>query len=119
MAQHAGAAGATRLPQHNHADPPRDRHEHDVHDHDPADHERHHHDIRQDHDQDAADPGPEPLHPLGCVEHEVVVLVGAQVAATAHDPLRRLHGLAHFDLGPSLYEERVQDAGRVHEALAG
>src|SRR5882724_770891 len=51
------------------------------------------------------DPGPESLHAFGRVEHEVVVLVGTQVSAAAHDSFRDLHGFAHLGLGPSLHEE--------------
>src|SRR5204862_2230704 len=116
LPQHV-SAGAERLPQADLAGALRHGHQHDVHDHDPADHERHDHYAREDHDENAADPGPKSLHSLGRVEHEIIVLVGAQVAAAAHDSLRHLHGLAHLDFGPCLYEKGVHHAGWVHEAL--
>src|SRR6266851_2509888 len=112
-----GSRRAERLPQADLTGALAHRHEHDVHDHDAADHERHDHHARENDDENAADSGPESLHPLGRIEHEVVVLVGPQVVPAAHDPLRHLHGLAHLDLGPGLHQKGVHHAGRVHEAL--
>jgi len=122
LAQHVAAPGAERFAQADLTGALRHRHEHDVHDHDAADHERHDHDPGQDHDEDPADPGPELLDTLGRVEHEVVVLPRAEVAAAAHDALGLLHRLAHLDLGGSLHEQGIEDAGRwslVKRPVAG
>src|SRR5207248_10933659 len=102
LAQYVAAPRAEGLPQADLASPFRDRHQHDVHDHDAADDQRHEHDARDDGGEDRADAGPESLDAFRGVEHEIVVLLGAQMAPAAHDPLGLLDRLTHFDVGPRL-----------------
>src|SRR5713226_484863 len=69
----------------------------------------------QDDDENAADPRPELLHALRCVEHKIVVLLGPQVTAAAHDALGLGHRLPHLGIGARFDEKSVEDAGRIDE----